>query len=154
MVQQQVDSLAVYGWLLWWLLSQAQNEYFPFLATSSSTTYRVSQKSDFRMLLRTKKMSATGPKPSMDMTWERLILLSLSKKRPKIIISRHRLVQVQLRRCRPLVIEWVHRGSRSILKVTFWGTPCILGLFLEVRKKWWQLTKDSLCCWVSSFPSI
>ena len=44
MVQQQVDSLAVYGWLLWWLLSQAQNEYFPFLATSSSTTYRGFQK--------------------------------------------------------------------------------------------------------------
>ena len=87
MVQQQVDSLAVYGWLLWWLLSQAQNEYFPFLATSSSTTYRVSQKKWLANAAEAQKnltkIECYGAKTFQGHDlglWERLILLSLSKK--------------------------------------------------------------------------
>ena len=49
-------------------------------------------------------LSAAGPDFPMDMTWEHLTLLSLV-----------------------LVIELVHRGSSSILKVTFFGTPCRCG---------------------------
>ena len=53
---------------------------------------------------------------TIDMTWGRLILLSLSKKRPKKSISRHK-------GCRQMVIEPVHCGSSSILKVRFLGHP-------------------------------
>ena len=58
----------------------------------------------------------------MAMTWERLILLSLRKKRPKIIISRNRLVQLR-GRCWLLVIGRLEHGSSRILKVTFLGHP-------------------------------
>ena len=53
----------------------------------------------------------------MDVTWERLILLNLSKKRPKTF--------ARPKGCRPLVIEPVHRGSSSILLVTFLGHPVV-----------------------------
>ena len=46
----------------------------------------------------------------MNMTWEGIIKLSLSKKRPKKLISRHK-------GCWLLVIEPVHCGSNKILKV-------------------------------------
>ena len=50
------------------------------------------------------------------MTWEGIIKLSLSKKRPKKLISRHK-------GCWLLVIEPVHCGSNSILRVRFfWDT--------------------------------
>ena len=58
----------------------------------------------------------------MAMTWERLILLSLTKKRPKVIISRNRLVQLR-GRCWLLVIGRLDHGSSRILKVTFLGHP-------------------------------
>ena len=66
----------------------------------------------FRMLLKPKslpKLSAAEPNSPMDMTWERLILLSLSTKQPKTLYPDARL----------LVIEPVHHRFCSILFVTF-----------------------------------
>ena len=49
--------------------------------------YRMSQKSDFQNAAKAEesqpKLSATGLNHPMDMTWERLILLCLTKKRQK-----------------------------------------------------------------------
>ena len=52
---------------------------------------------------------------TVDMTWGRLILL---KETTKKLISRHK-------GCRQMVIEPLHCGSSSILKVRFFGTPCM-----------------------------
>ena len=52
-------------------------------------------------------MECCRAKFSLDMTWVRLILLSLSKKQ----LKKH----FQPKGCRLLVIEPVHRGSNSIL---------------------------------------
>ena len=47
-------------------------------------TYRISQRNYFQNAAEAKKkLNAAGPNFAMDMTWERLILPSLSKKRPK-----------------------------------------------------------------------
>ena len=56
-------------------------------------------------------MSAVGPNFPIEMSWERLILLS-----KKTFSSP--------RGCLLLVIELVHPGSSSILLVPFFGTPC------------------------------
>ena len=50
--------------------------------------------------------------------WEGLIRPSLSKKRPRNLFSRHK-------GCRLLVIEPVHCGSNSILKLRFFGHPVL-----------------------------
>ena len=66
------------------------------------------------------KFSSVGPTFPKDMTWEHMIVLSLGKNDQKTI-SRHRV-------CRLLVNERMHRGSRSMLKVTFFGHP-VCGIF-------------------------
>ena len=53
---------------------------------------------------------------TIDLTWGRLILLSISKKQPKKSVSRHK-------GCRQMVIESVHCGCSGILKVHFLGHP-------------------------------
>ena len=54
----------------------------------------------------------------MNMNMEGLIRLSVSKKRPKKLISRHK-------GCQLLVIEPVHSGSNCTLKVLFLGHPLV-----------------------------
>ena len=74
--------------------------------------YRASQKKCTNRTKSQPKMSAVGLNFTINMTWEGLIRLSLGKKRPKKLISRHK-------GCRLLVIEPVHYGSNSIMKVRF-----------------------------------
>ena len=61
-------------------------------------------------------MSAVWLNSTMNMTWELLILPSLSKKRPKKTLSRPKCYQL-------LAIEPVHDGSNSSLLVHFLGHP-------------------------------
>ena len=65
------------------------------------------------------KLSALGPNYPMDMTWERLIPLSLSKNRLKNNFRKQTLpsfVEIDDNKgCRLLVIEPVHRNFSSIL---------------------------------------
>ena len=56
---------------------------------------------------------------TMNMNMEGWIRLSVSKKRPKKLISRHK-------GCQLLVIDLVHCGPNSVLKVRFFGTLCIM----------------------------
>ena len=75
------------------------------------------------------------------MTWERLIQLSLSKKRPKN--------NFQTQWCQLLVIAPLHRGSSSI---QLFGTPCIyIAQLIFITHSLFNSLTDSLtnCCLVN-----
>jgi len=64
------------------------------------------------------KLSAVGQKIPIDMSLERLILVSFKKKRSKKQVP-------GTWGCQLPVIKPLHRGSSTILSVTFFGTLCL-----------------------------
>ena len=96
---------------------------------------------------------------TIDMTWGHLILLSLSKKRPKI--------NFQTQGPRQMVIEPVHCGSSSILKVGFFGdtlycytstndkfkaSKCLITKSCSILRQWQFLVVTHLLLFVNAFP--